>query len=92
LSKTIDEIRLKYFFDIFCQGSVSQSITAFLESNNYEDAVRKAVSLGGDAVTMACIARGIAEIFMDPSQKTFHWKQERGCQNKFGRSQINSMK
>jgi ADP-ribosylglycohydrolase len=42
---------------------VPESITAFLESENYEDAVRKAVSLGGDADTMSCIAGGIAESY-----------------------------
>jgi len=66
LSKTIDEIRPNYFFDVSCQGSVPQSITAFLESDNYEDAVRKAISLGGDADTMACITGGIAEAFYGP--------------------------
>jgi len=66
LSKTINEIRPKYFFDVSCQGSVPQSITAFLESDDYEDAVRKSVSLGGDADTMACIAGGIAEAFYGP--------------------------
>lgn len=63
LSKKLDEIRPGYFFDATCQGSVPQSIIAFLESENYEDAVRKAVSLGGDADTMACIAGGIAEAY-----------------------------
>jgi ADP-ribosylglycohydrolase len=66
LSKTINEIRPKYFFDVSCQGSVPQSIIAFLESGDYEDAVRKAVSLGGDADTMACITGGIAEAFHGP--------------------------
>lgn len=42
-----------YCFDVSCQGSVPQSIIAFLESENYEDAVRNAISLGGDADTMA---------------------------------------
>ena len=46
-----------------CQGSVPQSILAFLESNDFEEAIRNAVSLGGDADTMACIAGGIAEAF-----------------------------
>ena len=50
-----------YEFDVSCEGSVPQSIIAFLESNDYEDAVRNAISLGGDADTMACIAGGIAE-------------------------------
>ncbi len=66
LSKTINEIRPKYTFDVSCQGSVPQSIIAFLESADYEDAVRKAVSLGGDADTMACITGGIAEAFYGP--------------------------
>jgi len=63
LSLKLDEIRPGYFFDVTCQGSVPQSIIAFLESENYEDAVRKAVSLGGDADTMACIAGSIAEAY-----------------------------
>ncbi|MCD6576687.1 MAG: ADP-ribosylglycohydrolase family protein [Anaerolineaceae bacterium] len=66
LSKTINEIRPNYYFDVSCQGSVPQSIIAFLESDDYEDAIRKAVSLGGDADTMACIAGGIAEAFYGP--------------------------
>jgi len=63
LHQTLAEIRPHYRFDETCQGSVPQSIIAFLESTDYEDAVRKAVSLGGDADTMACIAGGIAQAF-----------------------------
>jgi ADP-ribosylglycohydrolase len=63
LSRTLDEIRPSYVFDVSCQGSVPQAITAFLESDHYEDAVRKAVSLGGDSDTIACITGGIAEAF-----------------------------
>lgn len=63
LNQTIEEIRPGYRFDETCQGSVPQSIMAFLESTNYEDAVRKAVSLGGDSDTMACIAGGIAQAY-----------------------------
>jgi len=48
---------------VSCQGSVPESIIAFLESENFEDAVRKAVSLGGDTDTMGCIAGSIAEAF-----------------------------
>ncbi|MBQ7217486.1 MAG: ADP-ribosylglycohydrolase family protein [Synergistaceae bacterium] len=50
-------------FDATCQGSVPEAITAFLEGESYEDTVRKAVSLGGDSDTIACIAGGIAEAF-----------------------------
>ncbi|MDX1610592.1 MAG: ADP-ribosylglycohydrolase family protein, partial [Halofilum sp. (in: g-proteobacteria)] len=56
-------IRPGYRFDVSCQGSVPESIIAFLESEDYEGAVRNAISLGGDADTMACIAGGIAEAF-----------------------------
>jgi len=63
LHETLSQIRPTYLFDVSCQGSVPQSIIAFLESNSYEDAVRNAISLGGDADTMACIAGGIAEAY-----------------------------
>lgn len=63
LSARLKDIRPDYEFDVSCQGSVPQSILAFLESTDYEDAVRNAISLGGDADTMACIAGGIAEAF-----------------------------
>ena len=60
LDFTIDEIRPKYRFDASCQGSVPQAIKAFLESEDFEDAIRIAVSLGGDSDTIAAIAGGIA--------------------------------
>ncbi|MFM8986729.1 MAG: ADP-ribosylglycohydrolase family protein [Planctomycetia bacterium] len=63
LSLPLAVIRETYAFDVTCQGSVPQSIVAFLESEDYEDAVRNAISLAGDADTMACIAGGIAEAF-----------------------------
>ncbi len=63
LSDRLDAIRPRYTFDATCQGSVPQAIIAFLESESYEDAVRKAVSLGGDSDTQACIAGGIAHAF-----------------------------
>ena len=63
LNTPLDEIRLTYSFDVSCQGSVPQSIVAFLESTSYEDAIRNAISLGGDSDTMACITGGIAQAF-----------------------------
>lgn len=63
LDRTVDSIRPGYSFDVSCQGSVPEAIIAFLESDSYEDAVRNAVSLGGDSDTIACIAGGIAEAF-----------------------------
>src|SRR5947199_3521054 len=61
LDETLNDLRPTYQFDASCQWSVPQSILAFLESTGYEDAVRNAISLGGDADTMACIAGAIAE-------------------------------
>ena len=61
LTQTVDEIRPSYFFDVTCQGAVPQAITCALESVSYEDAVRNAISLGGDADTLAAIAGSIAE-------------------------------
>lgn len=61
LSKTLDEIRPMYGFDVSCQGTVPQAITAFLESTDFEDAIRNAISLGGDSDTLAAITGGIAE-------------------------------
>ena len=63
LSFTIDEIRKDYGFEVSCQASVPQAIIAFLESTDFEDAVRNAVSLGGDSDTQACIAGSIAEAY-----------------------------
>lgn len=63
LSRTLADIRPGYRFDVSCPGSVPESIIAFLESRSYEDAIRNAVSLGGDSDTMACIAGGIAQAF-----------------------------
>lgn len=61
LAKTCNQIRPGYRYDISCQGTVPQAITAFLESTDYESAIRLAVSLGGDSDTLACITGGIAE-------------------------------
>ena len=63
LDQTLEQIRPHYHFDATCQGSVPQAIIAFLLSTDYEDAVRKAVSLGGDSDTIACITGGIAHAF-----------------------------
>lgn len=63
LSAPLSEIRDGFVFDSRAGYSVPPSIAAFLQSEDYESAVRNAVSLGGDADTMACIAGGIAEAF-----------------------------
>jgi len=63
LDRKIDQIRPNYEFDESCQGTVPEAIIAFLESTDYEDAIRLAISLGGDSDTLACITGGIAEAF-----------------------------
>jgi len=66
LDRTLAEIRPSYTFDVTCQGSVPEAIIAFLESQDYESAIRNAISLGGDADTQAAIAGSIAEAFYGP--------------------------
>ncbi|MZP30656.1 ADP-ribosylglycohydrolase family protein [Heliobacterium undosum] len=63
LEMTLEKIRPAYSFDVSCQGSVPQAIRAFLESTDFEDAIRNAVSIGGDSDTIACITGGIAEAY-----------------------------
>lgn len=58
---TLDAIRQDYAFDVSCQGSVPQAIVAFLESTGFVDAIRNAVSIGGDSDTIAAITGAIAE-------------------------------
>jgi type I restriction enzyme M protein len=60
---TLQEIRDTYEFDETCQGTVPQAIMAFLESNSFEDAIRNAISIGGDSDTLAAITGGIAEAY-----------------------------
>lgn len=60
LHRTCDEIRPDYSFDVTCQGSCPEAIIAFLDSHDYESAIRLAVSLGGDSDTIACMTGGIA--------------------------------
>lgn len=63
LNQTLDEIRPDYGFDETCQGSVPQALTAFLESTSFEDAIRNAVSLGGDSDTLGAITGSVAWAF-----------------------------
>ena len=63
LNYTLDEIRPSYRFDVTCQGSVPQAIVCFLESESFEDAIRNAVSIGGDCDTQGAMAGAIAEAF-----------------------------
>ncbi len=63
LSRKYEKIKAHYEFDPSCQGTVPEAVIAFLESTDYEDAVRKTVALGGDADTMGAITGGIAVAF-----------------------------
>jgi ADP-ribosylglycohydrolase len=63
LDRTLDTMRPNYSFEVSCQASVPEAIIAFLESIDFEDAIRNAVSLGGDSDTQACMAGAIAEAF-----------------------------
>ncbi len=63
LDRSIDEIRAIFAFDESCQGTVPESIIAFLESTDFESAIRLAISLGGDSDTLACISGSIAEAY-----------------------------
>jgi ADP-ribosylglycohydrolase len=63
LGGSVEQNRETHSFDVSCQGTVPPSILCFLDSEDFESAVRNAVSLGGDADTMACIAGAIAEPF-----------------------------
>ena len=69
LNRSVDEIRPDYKFDVSCKGSVPESIICFLEAKDFEDTVRNAVSLGGDADTQAAIAGSIASAYWDVPAK-----------------------
>ena len=57
---TLDAIREEYSFDVSCQGSVPQALQAFFEATDFEDAIRNAISLGGDSDTIGAITGAIA--------------------------------
>jgi type I restriction enzyme M protein len=63
LNFTLDEIREDYEFNESCQGTVPQALEAFFESTDFEDAIRNAISIGGDSDTVAAITGGIAEAY-----------------------------
>lgn len=69
MSRTLDAIRPGYAFYETCQQSVPEAILAFLEGTSYEDVIRKAVTLGGDSDTIACMAGAIAEAYYPMPQQ-----------------------
>ena len=79
LDRTWEYLNQRYGWKSSCQETVPEAIIAFLESDSFEDAIRKAVSIGGDSDTLACITGGIAEAFYgdipkemwEPTKKLF---------------------
>ena len=69
---TLDQIRASYRFDETCQGTVPQAIVAFLEADSFEDAIRNAISIGGDSDTLAACTGAIAEAYFGIPQ----WMRE----------------
>ncbi len=63
LDFTLEEIRPSYRYDVTCMGSVPQAVVCFLEAEDFEDAVRNAISLGGDGDTIGAMAGAIAEAY-----------------------------
>lgn len=68
--KTLDEIRPGYHFDSTCQGSVPIALLAFLESEDYEDCLKLAISMGGDSDTIAAMAGSIAYAYYEKMPQT----------------------
>lgn len=77
----LDDIRDSYKYNETCQGTVPQAIEAFLESKNFEDAIRNAISIGGDSDTLAAITGGIAKVYYgittDKREKALTFLDER---------------
>jgi ADP-ribosylglycohydrolase len=63
LNRMVDSIRPDYHFNKTCQETVPEALIAFFDASDYEDTLRKAISLGGDADTLACIAGSVAEAY-----------------------------
>ena len=63
LSRSVDELREVYEYNESCQETVPEAIICFLESTDFEDAIRNAISIGGDSDTLACITGSIAEAY-----------------------------
>lgn len=63
LSESVGSLRTWYGFDVSCRGTVPPALVCALEARSWEDAVRNAISIGGDSDTLACIAGGVAEAF-----------------------------
>jgi type I restriction enzyme M protein len=74
---TLDEIRPTYQFNETCQGTVPQAMQAFFESNSFEDAIRNAISIGGDSDTFASITGAVAEAYYGITEREVQDVSER---------------
>lgn len=63
MNRAVDELRETYLYNETCQKTVPEAIICFLESTDFENAIRNAISIGGDSDTLACITGGIAEAY-----------------------------
>ena len=70
---TLDEISEDYCFDVSCQGSVPQALEAFFEADGFIDAIRNAISIGGDSDTIGAITGGIAEACWGIAPRYLDW-------------------
>jgi ADP-ribosylglycohydrolase len=89
LSRTVTDIRPQYRMNLTCPGSVPEAIIAFLDSTDFEDAIRNAVSLGGDADTQAAIAGSVAEPFYGPLPDSIVREVGRRLNRKFKKTIVN---
>lgn len=76
LHRTCNDIRPIYEFDMTCQGSCPEAIITFLESSDYESAIRLAISLGGNSDTIACMTGGIAAAYYGVSNEIVNKAKE----------------
>lgn len=77
LSRKLKDIRKNYKFEVSCQKSVPESIICFLEADSYVDTIRNAISMGGDADTMAAISGSIAAAYYDVPQELINKCEEK---------------
>jgi len=71
LDRTAEQVRAVYTFNESCQGTVPEALIAFLDADDFEQAIRNAISLGGDADTVACITGGVAQAFFKHIPEVF---------------------
>lgn len=84
LSRSVEDLRPGYGFDISAAGTVPAALVCALDAADHEDAVRNAISLGGDADTLACIAGGLGEALYGVSEQVARQTAERLDERRYG--------